>query len=760
MSRRTYNRRPVHDRVTARITSGTTFLVFCACLLALVIARVSIGAGDGLSAQYFANGTFTPPESFRARDAVPNASAMREQWQGQVPATFSVRWTGSLSVPDTATYAFALTSDDASFLYIDGRPIVENGGQHSATTVSGTVPLARGSHRVILEYVQNGGEIALDWSWSVAGAGAGTSVPWWRLSNRPASPAEATAVRAISLLTWLLGIATAMLGAWRLWPTVMAQVVTPVASGDAFVVTWRRQTGWLLVFAALAVVETWPLASNPAHLSRNDNGDTMLNEWTMAWVVHQAPRDIVHLFDANIFHPTPHVLAYSEALLVQSAFAAPLLWAGASPVLAYNLVLIAGLALSGWTMCLVVARWTRDWASGAAAGIVFAFSAALLTNLPHMQALHVEFVAPMLWALDRLLDDPRVRRGASLALWFTLQALTSYYLLVIMGFGLAAATAVRWDAWRARGRRVAGALATAAGISAILLGPFLFEYWRVHHDAGMTRSFTDQLPTFWRDYFTTPSHVGQFLFGSLTSFTGLFPGLGGILLTLFAIATGALRQGRARMCVALGICGVLLSFGPDLPGYQFLYRAALPLQGIRAPARFGFLLTVAVAILGGMGFAALRRRIQSGATLAIVTPLILIVLVAESLVAPLWLRRFDGVPPIYGRLKGEPNAVVAEMPMPGGRATALNAGYLLNSTASWYRLVNGYSGFVPASYWTQSEAVADFPSAASTAALRAMGVTHIFVHRDQLGSRASGLADDPALRLIADDGAIALYAIR
>ncbi len=56
----------------------------------------------------------------------------------------------------------------------------------------------------------------------------------------------------------------------------------------------------LAVFVLLAVVHTWPLASSPAHLSRNDNGDAVLNTWAIAWVAHELPCHPTHLFDANI----------------------------------------------------------------------------------------------------------------------------------------------------------------------------------------------------------------------------------------------------------------------------------------------------------------------------------------------------------------------------------------------------------------------------------------------------------------------------
>src|SRR5215471_3801231 len=139
----------------------------------------------------------------------------------------------------------------------------------------------------------------------------------------------------------------------------------------------NRRPSWLalLLFLLLAVVHTWPLASDPAHLSRDDNADAVLNEWTIAWVAHETPRDPLHLFDANIFYPDRNVLAYSEHMFVPSMMGAPMLWSGASPVLTYNLLLLAGLALTGWSMAFVIVRWTGDWPAGILAGVLVAFNA-------------------------------------------------------------------------------------------------------------------------------------------------------------------------------------------------------------------------------------------------------------------------------------------------------------------------------------------------------------------------------------------------
>ena len=162
----------------------------------------------------------------------------------------------------------------------------------------------------------------------------------------------------------------------------------------------RSSPATLALFVLLAIVQTWPLALAPRTLSRNDNADTVLNEWTIAWVAHQLPRAPLGLFDANIFYPERGTLVYSEHLLVPALMGAPLFWLGASPVLVYNLVLLAGFALTGWAAATVVARWTGDWWDGVVSGTILAFNAHTLTRLPHLQAQHGEFLPFALAAFD------------------------------------------------------------------------------------------------------------------------------------------------------------------------------------------------------------------------------------------------------------------------------------------------------------------------------------------------------------------------
>ena len=111
--------------------------------------------------------------------------------------------------------------------------------------------------------------------------------------------------------------------------------------------------GALVLFTVLTAVLTYPQVRGLRD-AVHDDGDPLLNAWTLAWVAHQLPRAPAHLFDANIFYPERRTLAYSETLLVPAMVAAPLHWAGVGPLLVYNLVFLSGFVISGVGTALFV----------------------------------------------------------------------------------------------------------------------------------------------------------------------------------------------------------------------------------------------------------------------------------------------------------------------------------------------------------------------------------------------------------------------
>jgi len=730
--------------------------------VALVVAAaafIALHAGAmtrGLRAEYFENLDRTGTPAFTRVDPELSADQLTASWLGDPPPSFSVRWFGYLAVDRAGTYALGTRSDDGSWLTVDGERIVDNGGLHSTIARAATVTLGRGVHTVLIDYTQQVADYDIGLVWGPDDHSL-SDVPGWRLSPSRMPLWKFTAgrgLRWIELAAFFFALTLLVWNAATIWRPFIAETLE----------TWPR-TAVLLLFAALTIIQTWPLASHPARLSRNDNGDTVLNEWAISWVAHQAPRDPLHLFDGNIFYPERDTLAYSEAMIVQSALSAPLLWAGASPVLAYNVVLLLGFMLGGWTMSIVMTRWTGSWAAGILSGMLFAFNAHAFTRLPHLQAQHVEFIPLALFALDAFLRRPGPRRAAALAGWFILQALTSVYLLVFTAVALVAGTIVRPEDWTGRRfRRVATWTVAAALIAAIVLTPVLLPYWHAFHDQGLSRSEGDVIgyAASWQDYLSTPGRI-HFALWAAPFFTGtaLFPGALATVLTLVAIATGvAWRDRRARMCLAFGIAGVALSFGGKLPGYLLLFRYVPLFQGVRAVSRFGFLGIVAEAMLAGFGLIEVLKRVRSPHARASVAYAAMAIALLEPFCAPIWFARYTGISPIYATIRSEPNAIVVEIPFWSTTGSFQHAPYMLNSTQHWKPMLNGYSGFQPPSFERHYAELSSFPSQSSLEAMRRWGVTDVFVHENQIGTAARAAFEGLAgVERIRSDGDIVLFHI-
>jgi hypothetical protein len=523
------------------------------------------------------------------------------------------------------------------------------------------------------------------------------------------------------------------------------------------------------VFAGLAAVHTWPMPTDPAHLTRLDNNDTAFNTWVIAWVAHQLPRNPYELFNAPIFYPAPRALAFSEHMVVQGAMSVPLDALGASPVLAYNAMVWLGLTLSGFAMATLVRAWTGSTIGGIVAGSLYVFNAHLLTRYAHLQALHLEFFPIVLYAFDRVMRDGGVKHAVLVAVAFVLQALCSNYTMVMMTAALGVALLVRPEPWRFERRLWLTLAATGAGVTLLLL-PFLLPYYYVRAEEGLVRTIDDVriYSATWQDYVATGGRLHHALW-SHRFFEGrdaLFPGVAALTLAGLALTSGvAWRDPRARMAVAIGVLGVTLSFGAAVPGYEWLQANVPLLQGIRAVSRWGLLFLIAVAMLAGYGVAVLESRWQTRRWWRAAGIAMIVLVTVEALRAPLTMYRFDGIPDVYGRLVHENIRALVVFPLFGGREFNRNGEYLLHQTRHWRPMLNGYSSFAPPMFYSLAKTLQAFPATTAMQALRQHGFSHVLLHRAPL-ERDFGAAALDALRthsdleLVFEQDGIILYRVR
>jgi hypothetical protein len=175
------------------------------------------------------------------------------------------------------------------------------------------------------------------------------------------------------------------------------------------------------------------------------------------------------------------------------------------------------------------------------------------------------------------------------------------------------------------------------------------------------------------------------------------------------------------MLAALAAAGFVLSLGTQTPVYGWLFRVFPPMQGLRAAARFGNLFLLALAVLAGLGAAQVRRAWAIAAVVVLVN--------VEALRAPFPYVPFSGISPVYTMLRDEPGPVVlVEQPFFPRWAIFQNGPYVLNSTAHWRPLMNGYSGYTPDSYQHYADAFWYFPADWAIQAMKDAGVTHVAVH--------------------------------
>ncbi|WP_324677489.1 PA14 domain-containing protein [Hymenobacter sp. GOD-10R] len=130
------------------------------------------GAGTGLTASYFNNGTLAGAPVLQRVD-----TAVDFRWGKGAPAStlpadyFSVRWEGLLAAPATGSYTFAVPSDSGVRLWVNGKKVIDTWSSKGTTGIIGVpVSLAAGEKTSIkLEYYEEEGDATVQLMWTPPG---------------------------------------------------------------------------------------------------------------------------------------------------------------------------------------------------------------------------------------------------------------------------------------------------------------------------------------------------------------------------------------------------------------------------------------------------------------------------------------------------------------------------------------------------------------------------------------------------------------
>jgi len=474
--------------------------------------------------------------------------------------------------------------------------------------------------------------------------------------------------------------------------------------------------------------------------------DQMFIAWAVARNAYTLSHKPLEIFDAEPCHPVQKSLALGHPLITHGLVGVvPYLLTG-DPVTTYHFVITAIHLIAALAMYLLVKDWTASRAAGAIAGILYAFGP--MKAGPFLHAFHYDtsWAVFGLFFVRRFFAWGRWRDGLAAAVFCSLQLALAGYPAFATAF-----LALPLSLWMLKHYRIGrthigpglASLALLAVAVFLILGPYL--------EVQSAEDFVHK-----RDF-----HFRYTAWGKLfpLSFPALFA-CGLAVIALVAPRKRALAgiDGDPRWAL---VCGGLLvsllatggtfladftaatnggSSSISIPNlYPLAARVVPGLSSVRIPSALSSGLHLVIALLAGLGSAAILSRCAGRGRPWIATALILTAYIVTLRPAVLGLEPPTG----FSRISSEPRAETIEFYET--LANLGNAGPLLevpsgpmyvaeSSRRAWLsayhhrRTSSCYNSFRPPRSHEVSALSSELPDRNAIASLRAMGFTTLVVH--------------------------------
>lgn len=537
-----------------------------------------------------------------------------------------------------------------------------------------------------------------------------------------------------------------------------------------------------VVFMGLAVLMTRPLASMAERHTVKNNCDSMFQAWTLAWDLHAIGENPGNLFNANIYYPNDDTLAYSDHQASTALLAAPILALTGNPMQTANYMLILNFFLSALGAYLLANRLTRNRTASFVAGFAFAFAAPRLAHMGHLHLSTAGWIPLCLLFLHRYTENRKWTDAALVGVFIVVQTLATWYYGFMLAIAVVLFLIVRLVIERkAFSLRWTLTLVVVLIAAAGLIVPFTVPYLKNHSKDPRFEWEIDEVDLFSadvRDFAIASS--GNWLWGSATEslrkttekrggstertlFPGLLPltlGIAGAVL-LFKRGSGWERF-YVRYYVALAAFAVLMCLGSRLyffghslnipMPYDFFYYTVPGFKVMRVPARFIILVILSLSVLSAFAVRALlvwvaKKKSPAASGLAALGVVALLLL--DLMSVPLEMSRIplkSEFPAVYKWLAEEKgDFAIVEFPLAHYDPATYEAGLQYEpswlalephrtyySTLHWKKMLNGYSGFIPDTYYEAVKAMDGFPSAESIPWLKVTGIKYVIVHGKEM----------------------------
>lgn len=488
-----------------------------------------------------------------------------------------------------------------------------------------------------------------------------------------------------------------------------------------------------LLYLAVALIMFYPIALNMATATPGSGGGSFQNLWDIWWVNYA----LFHLhtgiyYTTLLFWPVGVNLVYQTMPPLTALLSAPFQALGT--VFAYNVVFMAGFALSGIAMFLLADYLTENKAAALIAGMVFTFSTFhIAQSYAHIYFINIEWVPLFLYfALRTIKEDRSYANAIGMSVSFALSALMggieqSVMLLILLVLAIMMYAANKPTRNRIVRKKFAVSMVLFLAL-AFMLGSWNFVpmlmallhgglspsnylntvQYNAAHSHDLLALF---IPSFYNGVFSfislSPS-VYSLYFSVDPTERVAYIGFTVLALALYGIYV---NKKRTAMWLVLAAAFGWLTLGPYLqvggsvtpiPGLYYLYHLMPLISVIREPARFDLIFTMMLAILAGYGAKALLDRFgangkKKGAIMLIASALVLLIII-ESNGMPLGSTAIanavattvapSGLYRMLGNLTG--NFSVLELPaLPGRNATYVGEN-TYHTSITHKPLVGGY----------------------------------------------------------------------
>jgi hypothetical protein len=463
-----------------------------------------------------------------------------------------------------------------------------------------------------------------------------------------------------------------------------------------------------LVLAVCLGLALWlygPAWSSPGDTTiRGGGGDPAIFVWFLRWVPFALEHGHDPLVTHHLNYPDGVNLMWNTSVPLAGLLLAPVTAVG-GPVLAYNLLLVAGFALSAWCAYLAIRRFVPGQLAAAAGGLVYGFSPAMRSQASHAH-MSVALLAPlMLLLLHEILV--RQRRspwlaGGALGLLAGCQLLVGEELLAmtaLVGFVLLVLL-VAGNLGRLRGRvayPLKGFATAAVVFAAVAAWPLSVQFTgpqRIHGDIQKTPRMSDLYSFVLPDSQQALAPDAAVRRVSRLSGRSAYLGIP-LLLVVTAVTLRRWSDPVVRVSLGLLLLSALLSLGPSLlvGGHDIGIRLPmallerLPLLDSLVPPRMAQLTALFAGLLLAVFLHLVWRRGGWWRVAAAVTGLVVL--------APLWPARpvpaqkvntpafFTG--PAVRQLRFD--GVTLVLPFPYGSSEAMT---WQAQADLWFRMPGGY----------------------------------------------------------------------